>query len=160
MARSKRANDPPVVVFFLDENVLGRRIAGVLREAGAVIQELGSDISRGTPDSEMLPLVGEKGWFLVTRDLRIKSRPAEVEARKRANLGVFMLRGRNMTGAQIAEALVKALPRMTTAAQKQTKPFVCYINAKGQVRLVEGKGRQCTGSLGQQGCMSAAPRLP
>jgi hypothetical protein len=36
-----------------------------------------SEIPRGTPDLEWMPIVGKNGWIVLTRDRRIRTRPAE-----------------------------------------------------------------------------------
>jgi hypothetical protein len=106
LARRRRRNrDVPPVVFFLDENTLGAHVAERLRAAGAEVRELGTDIPRGTPDEEMLVEVGQRGWFLITRDFQLRRRPAEAEARRRAGLGVFILRGPRLTREEIAGAV-------------------------------------------------------
>jgi hypothetical protein len=135
-------SDDDPVVFFLDENSLGRHIAGRLRNAGANIREPAEDtIPRGTPDATLLLELGSRGWFLITRDTRMRSRPAEVAARRAAGVGVFILRGRRLNGEQVATALVSALHAMERKARKQQRPFVCHVNAEGKVSLVEGEGR-------------------
>jgi hypothetical protein len=35
------------------------------------------EIPRGTPDLEWMPIVGKNGWIVLTRDRRIRTRPAE-----------------------------------------------------------------------------------
>lgn len=90
----------------------------------------------------MLVEVGERGWFLITRDFQLRRRPAEAEARRRAGLGVFILRGPRLTREGIAAALVAALPKMSSTSRAQQRPFVYYVSPSGELRQIEGEGRR------------------
>lgn len=70
-------------VYFADENTLG---------LGKLLQRRGRDdvvfpgheelpaIPRGTDDLDWLPIVGERGFIVLSRERRIRSRPAELRA--------------------------------------------------------------------------------
>lgn len=71
------------LVYFTDENTLG--LGRLLRRLGRhdVVypghEEL-PEIPRGAEDLDWLPLVGARGYVVVSRDRRIRSRPAELRA--------------------------------------------------------------------------------
>lgn len=70
-------------VYFTDENTLG--LGKLLRRLGRqdVLypgHEKLPEIARGTDDLEWLPLVGARGYVVLSRDRRIRSRPAELRA--------------------------------------------------------------------------------
>jgi hypothetical protein len=70
-------------VYFADENTLG--LAKVLRRSGR--EDFLSpghpdlpEVPLGALDLEWMPIVGERGFVVVTRDRRIRTRPAELAA--------------------------------------------------------------------------------
>ena len=70
-------------VYFADENALG--MAKLLRRAGRqdVLHPGHPDLPEvplGTPDLEWMPIAGAAGLIVVTRDRRIRTRPAELAA--------------------------------------------------------------------------------
>lgn len=76
-------------VYFTDENALG---------LGKLLQRSGRDdilypghphllqIPLGTPDLEWMPVVGAQGLIVLTRDRRIRTRPAELSAYREAGV--------------------------------------------------------------------------
>jgi hypothetical protein len=70
-------------VYFADENALG--LGKLLRRSGRTdvvspgLDEL-PEIPRGTEDLVWLPIVGDREHFVLTRERRIRSRPAELRA--------------------------------------------------------------------------------
>ncbi|WP_298863460.1 hypothetical protein [Microbacterium sp.] len=70
-------------VYFADENALG--MAKILRQIGRddVLHPGHEDLPEvplGALDLEWMPIVGRLGLIVVTRDRRIRTRPAELEA--------------------------------------------------------------------------------
>ncbi|HZJ04722.1 MAG TPA: hypothetical protein VFD59_04525 [Nocardioidaceae bacterium] len=73
----------PGPVYFTDENTLG--LGKLLRRSGRddVLypgHENLSEVSLGTPDLDWMPVVSERGLIVLTRDKRIRTRPAELRA--------------------------------------------------------------------------------
>lgn len=68
-------------VYFADENLLG--VGKLLRLCGRVDvvfpghQDI-PEIPRGAADLDWLPIVGERGLIVLSRDRRIRTRPAEL----------------------------------------------------------------------------------
>jgi len=73
----------PGPVYFTDENVLG--LGKLLRRAGRddVVypgHEALPEVPVGTPDLDWMPVIGRRGLVVLTRDRRIRTRPAELRA--------------------------------------------------------------------------------
>lgn len=73
----------PGPVYFTDENTLG--LGKLLRRSGRddVLHpghEALPDVPLGTLDLDWMPIVAERGLIVVTRDRRIRTRPAELRA--------------------------------------------------------------------------------
>ena len=54
--------------------------------------------------------VGSEGWAVLTKDERIRYRPAEISALRNAGVQAFILVSGKLRGPEIAEALVRAMP--------------------------------------------------
>ena len=78
-------------VFFVDENLLGRRIPDILRNAGVKVELLSDHFPLQTPDVEWLAEVSQRGWFVITRDMKIGINIAEAAAVAKGNAKVFAL---------------------------------------------------------------------
>lgn len=84
--------------FYADENSVTRSVCRLLRGLGYTLHtpaELyGSrEAALGAEDEDWLPKVGQHGWTVLGRDLKIYERPRELEAYRKARLRVFLLPG-------------------------------------------------------------------
>jgi hypothetical protein len=71
------------LVYFTDENTLG--LGKLLRRSGRddVVYPGHEDLPEiplGTLDLDWMPIVGERGYVVITRDKHIRTRPAELRA--------------------------------------------------------------------------------
>ena len=71
------------------------------------------------------------GNLFVTRDERIRWRPAELRALKDHKVGAFFLGGKNRTRCQLIQQLVRNWPRMKELAGKTNPPFAFRIPPQG-----------------------------
>ena len=71
---------------------LGRRLAA----EGLRVVLHDDEFDQGTPDQEWLPVVGARGWVVLTKDGRLRFRPLEKEALIAANVRVFVFTGGNV----------------------------------------------------------------
>lgn len=63
--------------FFVDNN-LSPQLANGMKAFGEDVIHITEILPDNTDDTEYLPRVGSEGWFLVTRDNRIRYRPAPI----------------------------------------------------------------------------------
>ena len=127
---------PPEPVFFLDRAMSARRVVEALQEAGAVFHRHDDSFPQNTLDTDWLPHVGQQGWFVITQDLRIRYNPLEKKALLENRVGAFILVGKNLSGAGMAECVRRALPKMTDLARQQPRPFIAKVYADGRVLLL------------------------
>lgn len=88
---------------------------------------------QNTLDTDWLPEVGRRGWFVVTRDERIRYNPLEKLALLHSGVGAFIMVGKNMTGQLMADCLKKALPKMAEFIRENPRPFIAKIYADGRI---------------------------
>lgn len=127
------------VVFFLDRT-LGRSIfAGRLRAQGVRVEVHDDHFPPDAKDSEWLPEVGARGWVVVTCDQRIRYRRNELAALLRNRVRAFAFTQGNSTAEEMAEAFLKALPKILRLVEKRQGPFIATISKEADVRVVLAK---------------------
>ena len=105
---------PPT--FFIDECLGGHHLAAVLTAEGVDVKLARSEFSAGTPDAVWLPVVGQRGWVVLTKDRHIQRRELEIQALVRARVRAFVLTAADLTGAEQAAVFVRALSAAPVAA--------------------------------------------
>ena len=87
-------------------------------------------------DEVWLAEVGEKNWIVLTKDRKIRYRAIERIALMNAGVGAFILTAGNLDGEEMAQAFVKALPRIHKFLAKHRRPFIANVTSRGQVSLL------------------------
>lgn len=88
-------------------------------------------------DEEWLPEVGQRGWLILTKDDRIRRRPVEREALMQSGARAFILPSGNMSGEEMASAIVNALPKIQRFVARNPPPFIARISKAGGVWLLD-----------------------
>ncbi len=141
-SRSKKLSDgsehspsqPEELVFYLDENLCNSRaILETLRKLGVRFERHLAYFQRGVLDEEWLPLVGSRGWILLTTDKRIRYNFLERRALQQHEIREFVFTSGNMSGQEMSVALEAALPKMRRFCRKFKPPFVAAITRAGDV---------------------------
>ena len=110
---SSSSSEPPDEPTFCVDEALGKRVvAQALRDAGVRVELLIDHHSPGTPDAEWLADVGRRGWVVLTKDKRMRFRPAEQIAIVKHGVRAFVLTSGEMSAQDMAVAFLEAMPRM------------------------------------------------
>lgn len=141
-ARGLKRDPLETAVFFIDRCVGKMSIARPLREAGLRIELHDDHFQQDAPDQSWLPTVGELGWYVITRDSRIRYRHLEASAVRAARVGMFVIVAKNLTGAQTADVVLRARLRIRRFISKHRRPFVAKVYRDGRIeRLPFSKDR-------------------
>lgn len=117
--------------FFFD-NCLSPKIVEGLRAFGETeVEHLTATFEKDEPDEAWLPYVGENNMILVTRDEKMRWRPAERYAFHKHSIGVFLLGGKNIGGWDRIVQVVRNWTMMNELAESTQRPFAFRIRAKG-----------------------------
>jgi hypothetical protein len=119
----------------VNESLGGELVTKALEEAGASVERLREHFPPGTADQEWLTEVGKRGWVVLTKDKRIRRRPAEVAAILNGNVRAFVLTSGNATGQAMAQTFVAALPAMRQFCRDFAPPFLATVSAAGRVKM-------------------------
>jgi hypothetical protein len=133
---------PPEPVFFVDRSLGSVDVAAGLRAAGATVEVHDDHFPHTEADVDWLPVVGQRGWVVLTKDRRIRTRTLELRALMDAGVAAFVLTAGDLNGAEMADALVKALPRMRRMVAKHLRPFIAVLGRSGDLTLKVGGERR------------------
>lgn len=126
----------PLPVFFLDRNFGSKTVPAALREAGIPVEVADDHLPRDARDEAWLAEVGERGWYVITLDAKIRYRRLEQRAVRDHSVGLFVLvRWKGSTGATMAQALIRAIPKMLRLVAKQDRPFIAKVHGDGRVAV-------------------------
>jgi hypothetical protein len=92
--------------------------------------------ARGTADEVWLPFVAERGWIVLTKDKRNRYNELERDAVRRHRVREFYFGSGNFNGAEMALALLDAVPQMKEFVRTLNPPFVGSIARLGHVTIV------------------------
>ena len=125
------------LVFFVDRSLGHRAVAAALRDAGVRFEVHDAHFPQNATDEVWLGEVGRRGWPVLTADARIRYRAAEKKAVFDAGVALFILVARDLDGASIGAAIVRALPRMRRVLDATKRPFIARFTAAGAVAELE-----------------------
>jgi len=116
---------------FLIDNNLSPQLAAGMKAFGEDVVHLKDIFPQDVEDTLLLARVGSEGWCLVTRDRKIRYRPAESMAIREHSVGAFFMGGKNLKRWQLIQQIVRNWPRMKELAAKTTRPFAFRVPPKG-----------------------------
>jgi predicted nuclease of predicted toxin-antitoxin system len=127
---------PDPIVLFIDRSLGRHLIAERLREVGVQVEVHDDHFKIDAADQDWLEEVGRRGWIVLTKDKNFRYRQLETAAIARAAVRVFHLTAGNLRAEEMAEAFVKALPKVVAAVQANPAPFIAKITRSGKVLVV------------------------
>ncbi len=120
------------VKYVVDENLLslGNGMVAVRRDTArfsrAPVEEL---LPRGILDTDWIPIVGDRGWVMITNDRRLRTRPVEAQLAIAHRLKVVHLHGK--IGNQPAwDQLIRLATRWSDVADQQPKEGPWWLSLR------------------------------
>lgn len=92
------------------------------------------DFKGGEEDPNILPLVGKRGWAMLTCDSKNRYRDLERKLIMRYRVRQFVFAG-NLGAATLGNLIVSVYPKMRTFAREHERPFVAGITKSGDIYL-------------------------
>jgi hypothetical protein len=136
MGDEQRQGSLTKLVLFLDENhCRNHHVIEAIEEHGIVCEKHLDHFQAGSEDTDWLPIIGQRGWCLLTTDARIRRNTLEKEAVRSNGVRMFYFSRNQLSGQEMGVALRCALPHMEKLVQTQAPPFTASINKKGEVTL-------------------------
>jgi len=129
---------PERLVFFVDRSLGRKVIPETLRAANAEVRVHDDFFPQDAKDEVWLAEVGRHGWVVLTKDKHIRYREVEIQALLVAKVGCFILTARgDLSGAEVGQIFVKALPTMKKVCETTTRPFIARVSRDSSVTLVK-----------------------
>jgi predicted nuclease of predicted toxin-antitoxin system len=129
---------PEPLVFFVDRSLGRRVIPNALRDAGAQVELHDDHFSQDAQDQVWLAEAGNRDWVVLTKDKHIRYRAVETNALMAAKVRAFVLTARgDLSGAEIGQIFVKALPAMSKLCATGLRPFVGHVSRDGSVSIIK-----------------------
>jgi hypothetical protein len=107
-----------------------------LRHAGVEVHILDDYFDPTTPDDIWLSYAGQRGWSVITKDYNIRRHRVALNALIRNRVKVFVLTDPHQTAQEMADTIVRALPRIRRLASNHPPPFIAKIVKSGAVSLI------------------------
>lgn len=111
-------------------------MAHALRDLGERVEIHDDHFAPDAKDEDWLVEVGSRGWIVLTKDDRIRYRVTERTALAVAKVKAFVLTSTQLQGIEMADAFVKALPRIKRLLAKHRAPFLGRVSRHGKVSLL------------------------
>lgn len=132
--RSATSSPPPEPVFFSDENLGRVKFPQPLRDAGVKLEIHLDHFAQGAPDEEWLPVVGRRGWVLLTLDSRLRYNRLQQRAMMENSVAAFVLVGGD-THEEKAAVFLEALARIRSFLARNPPPFIAKVYRGGRVEI-------------------------
>lgn len=129
------------VTFFLDRALGKHYVAQALAKAGATVELCDDHFPPNCPDVVWLPDVSQRGWIILTKDDKIGRNPLEQISIAQSDAKVFIIATGNLTGKEMGQIFVLALPRIKKLTQSHRSPFIARVYEGGVVRMWQDQKR-------------------
>lgn len=107
-------------------------MAEAIRAAGHEAELLGDNFRVDAPDVDWLPVVGQRGWVLLTRDREVARNPLELAAIRNSGVRAFVLTAANdLKATDLIELVRKHLKRIAGRARGNAGPFISKVTQAG-----------------------------
>ena len=122
------------LTFFLDRALGNKVIANALRATGADVRVHNDHFAQDARDEEWLVQVAQQGWIILTKDTRIRYHTVERNALINSRARAFVLVSGNLSGQEMAQISVKALPAIRKFVAQHSPPFIAKVYKDGTIR--------------------------
>lgn len=110
-------------------------VAEALRERGLRVVVHDDHFPQATDDETWLPVVGARGWVLLTKDERLRRDSIQREILLGVGVRAFVLSDASLTGPAMAAAYVAALPRILKIAHAHRSGLIAHVTPLGGLRV-------------------------
>ena len=88
-------------------------------------------------DAKWLSEIGERGWLILSRDLKIRSNDVERQAIRDSGASFFAITAKNVPSRELARIILNALKRIVEFAQHHTPPFIALVYRDRRIREID-----------------------
>ena len=140
LSASNNAAQPSYPLLFINRCAWSNRLGEALTAVGIKFTPHHDHFERACADDDWLPVVGMKGWVVVTRDKRIRHKPNELQALKQNSVIAIVLSSgssNQASAADTAELLLRTLPKLMRMIKASKPPLVLTVSMMGTISSVK-----------------------
>lgn len=134
---SNNAAQPDNPILFIDRCAWSGRLGEALAAQGIPYIAHQDRFDQACPDEEWLAVAGRERWVVLTRDKRIRYRPAELRAFREHKVVGFVLASSEATGAQTAQLVLALYDKMMRKARGAKPPALFTVTLAGGIHPVK-----------------------
>jgi len=124
-----------VITFFIDRALGKKSVPDALKALGTNVEIHCDHFAPEAADVDWLPVVAQKGWVVLTKDVNIGRRYLEVLAIAQYGAKVFVLNSGNLTSNEMVDIFVESLDKISAFSQNHELPFIAKINRQGKIAM-------------------------
>ena len=128
---------PEPWTYFVDRcfgtGVVPARLREVVAADGAKVIVHDDEFPQNTKDVAWLPIVGERGWVLITKDNALRKNVLETNAILHSGVAAFAMGSAGHTAERNAEGIVTALRAIERCLRRFRPPFIATVTITGEV---------------------------
>lgn len=119
---------PPEITLFTDRD-LGKGFPRILRESGLKVVRYADHFGElNVPDEEWIAFAARESFVAISHDRNIRSDPVATQALMENGGRLFILRGKNLSGAEKADLFLKALNGVLRVLDEQPGAFIAVVS--------------------------------
>jgi hypothetical protein len=123
-------------MIFIDRSV-PKGVADALKKVREDVRWLEDEFQHDTKETVWLQEIGRRGWLVVSRDKKIRTRPGERRALLDAAVGCFIVaQKQNLTRWEYLKLLAATLDEMERVFASTERPFIYTVGRTGQLRRI------------------------
>ena len=123
------------ITFFLDRSLESKIVLEELRKAGVTIEPHAAHFVPDAPDTVWLQAIGLKGWVMLMKDKNIKHNYIERRMLLSSKVKAFLFVPGNLKAIEMAEIIIKALPKIVRFVKRYEAPFLARIEKDSSVKM-------------------------
>jgi PIN like domain len=127
-------NEVRAPTFFIDRCLGNKLIVETLYGAGVSVEIHDDHFAQAAQDIDWIPEVGQRGWTILTKDARIGQNKLERLAVASAQVRMFTLASQNLSGQDMADVFLLAIPEMEKFIDRHPAPFIAKVYRDGMVK--------------------------
>jgi PIN like domain len=122
----------------LIDRSIPKSVATALNATRGDVEWLEPRFPPDTPDTEWLREAGTGGWVVLSRDKKLRTRPAERRAIAAYGVGCFILTQRApLTPWDYVKVLVPILDELVDRFEQTPRPFIYTVSREGVLRRAD-----------------------
>jgi predicted nuclease of predicted toxin-antitoxin system len=134
-SRKRSITRPDGLVFFVDRSLGRKPLISRLQQLGWTVHAHDELFEPSAADTEWLAYCGHHNLVILTKDERIRYRPAEKAMLIEHKCRCFVLTAGGVSGRQIADIFDRAAHKIVQVARQEAAPFLAYIDSRGRITL-------------------------